>query len=132
MTAPETADHREAAASATSTAMDSTQSPIPRRLPALPRSLIAVSFALLAVGCDKAGAIKLGDKGDGSEASKAATRERHAYLNAGHVPDIYRLGQPHNLWELKCYSPFTTSRALGLGSPNHGGTASTAAASRAS
>lgn len=41
--------------------MDSTQSPIPRRLPALPRSLVAVSVALLAVGCDKAGAIKLGD-----------------------------------------------------------------------
>ena len=41
--------------------MDSTQSPIPRRLPALPRSLAAVSLALLAVGCDKDAAIKLGD-----------------------------------------------------------------------
>ena len=56
----------------------------------------------------------------------AATRERHAYLNAGYVPDIYRLGQPHNLWELKCYSPFATNRALGLGSARCGGAASTA------
>ena len=41
--------------------MDNTQSPIPRRLPALPRSLVALSLALLTVGCDKAAAIQLGD-----------------------------------------------------------------------
>ena len=86
--------------------------------------LDCVHRALLA-GTSGLGTIKLGDKGDGSEASKAATRERHTYLNDGHIPDLYRLGHPHCLWELKCYSPFASTRALGRGSRLCGGAAST-------
>lgn len=41
--------------------MDTTQPLPPRRPQALPRWLVVVASASLALGCDKAGAIKLGD-----------------------------------------------------------------------
>ena len=88
-------------------------------------AVLARIHTALVAGTSGLGAIKLGDKGDGSEASRREMRERHSYLNAGHIPDLYRLGHPHLLWELKCYSPYITSRALGLGSSRCGGAAST-------
>ena len=69
--------------------------------------------------------IKLGDKGDGSATSKAESKRRHVHLNDGHIPDIYKLGPPHILWEWKCYSAFALRGALGLGSHRVGGAAST-------
>lgn len=70
--------------------------------------------------------IRLGDKGDGTPASKEEARRRQAHLNDGHIPDIYRPGPPHILYEWKCYTPFGLSRALGHGSQRGGGAASTA------
>ena len=70
-------------------------------------------------------AVKLGDKGDGSPASKAESARRHAWLNDGHIPDIYEIGPPHTIWEFKCYTPFHLTAALGNGSQRHGGAAST-------
>ena len=43
----------------------------------------------------------------------------------GHIPDIYELGPPHSIFEFKCYTPFHTHVALGLGSRRCGGAAST-------
>ena len=71
-------------------------------------------------------ALRLGDRGDGSPAGKAEAKQRHNYLNADHIPDIYKLDSPNILWELKCYSPFHLDVALGNGSQRCGGAASTA------
>ena len=71
-------------------------------------------------------ALRLGDRGDGSPAGKAEAKQRHDYLNADHIPDIYKLDSPNILWELKCYSPFHLDVALGNGSQRRGGAASTA------
>ena len=49
-------------------------------------------------------------------ASKAESKRRHAWLNDGHIPDIYRVGPPHTIWEFKCYTPFHITTALGHGS----------------
>jgi len=83
-----------------------------------------VHAALCAVKTD-AGAPRLGDRGDGTPTSKAEAKQRHAYLNAGHIPDIYRVGRPNVLWEFKCPTPFVVHGALGLGSERGGGAAST-------
>ena len=48
-------------------------------------------------------------------ASKAEARRRYAYLNAGHVPDAFKLGDPHTLYEFKCYTPFHLNGTIGLG-----------------
>ena len=70
--------------------------------------------------------MRLGDKGDGTPSSKAEAGRRHAHLNDGHIPDMYRLGPPHILYEWKCYTPFRTKGAKGNGSQRCGGAASTA------
>ena len=43
------------------------------------------------------GTVLLGDKQEA---------ERYKQYNADHVPDMYRIGSPNVLWELKCYTPF--------------------------
>ena len=50
----------------------------------------------------------MGDKGDGTPCGKAEAGRRHAHLNDGHIPDMYRVGPPHILYEWKCYTPFKT------------------------
>ena len=67
----------------------------------------------------------LGDKGNGTSESKTEAKRRHAHLNDGHIPDIYRTGPPHILYEWKCYTPFRGKGALGNGSTRRGGAAST-------
>ena len=69
------------------------------------------------------GSVQLGDKGDGTAASKAEARQRYAHLNAGHIPDII---QGNTLYEIKCFTPFKVSPALGHGSTAKGGAPSTA------
>ena len=69
--------------------------------------------------------VRLGDKGDGTPGTKAEAKQRHAHLNDGHIPDIYRLGPPHVLYEWKCFTPFRSRGALGRGSERCGGAAST-------
>jgi hypothetical protein len=69
--------------------------------------------------------VRLGDKGNGTPESKAEAKRRHAHLNDGHIPDIYRTGPPHILYEWKCYTPFKGKGALGNGSTRGGGAAST-------
>ena len=50
----------------------------------------------------------------------------NAHINNGHIPDMYRLGSPHDVYEFKCYTPFRGTRcALGNGSQRCGGAAST-------
>ena len=60
--------------------------------------------------------IRLGDKGDGTPASKADALQRHAHLNSTHVPDIIRYGARIDLYEWKCWSTFLAGGSLGLGS----------------
>ena len=60
-----------------------------------------------------------------SPESKTEAKRRHAHLNDGHIPDIYRTGPPHILYEWKCYTPFRGKGALGNGSTRRGGAAST-------
>ena len=67
------------------------------------------------------------DRGDGSPASKETARQRWAHVNAGHVADIARLGSPPHAYELKVYTPYNQTVALGLvGSERNGGAPSTA------
>jgi hypothetical protein len=61
----------------------------------------------------------LGDKRDGTTASQAEPAQRYKFLNDGHIPDLYRLGPPHTIWELNCLTPFFPSGALGRGSARH-------------
>ena len=68
--------------------------------------------------------VRLGDKGNGTPESKTEAKRRHAHLNDGHIPDIYRTGPPHILYEWKCYTPFKGKGALGNGSTRGGGAAS--------
>ena len=43
-----------------------------------------------------------GDLGDvTSAASREEARQRHAHVNKGHVPDLYRLGVVPWVWEYK-------------------------------
>jgi hypothetical protein len=69
--------------------------------------------------------VKLGDKGDGSAASRAAALRRHAHLCATHVPDIITVDEPYTLSETKCYNTLKPSGALGNGSRTGGGMPST-------
>ena len=54
--------------------------------------------------------IGLGDKGDGTPASHTEAKQRHAHINNGHIPDMYRLGSLHDVYEFKCYTPFRGTR----------------------
>ena len=69
-----------------------------------------------------AGSVQLGDKGDGTAASKSEARQRYAHINAGHVPDIIHA---RTLYEIKVFTPFTVTQALGHGSAAKGGAPST-------
>ena len=70
--------------------------------------------------------IRLGDKGNGTPASHAEAKQCHAHINNSHIPDMYRLGSPHDVYEFKCYTPFRGTRgALGNGSQRCGGAAPT-------
>ena len=82
-------------------------------------------FTAIRSASSTADAVRLGDKGDGTPSSKAEASRRHAHLNDGHIPDMYRLGPPHVLYEWKCYTPFRSKGALGNGSRRCGGAAST-------
>ena len=42
----------------------------------------------------------MGDKGDGSAASREEAKQRQKYLNAHHIPDVIRFG---GRIEIKCY-----------------------------
>ena len=74
------------------------------------------------------GRLKLGDRGDGTPASKAEAKRRYAHINDGHVPDIIRFGAsgPHTCIEFKCCTPHLMDPALGNGSRACGGAASQA------
>jgi hypothetical protein len=70
------------------------------------------------------------DRGDASPASKETARQRRAHVNAGHVADIARPGTPPTMpptrnYELKVYTPYNQTVALGLGSERNGGAPST-------
>lgn len=78
-----------------------------------------------AKGAVTSATVKLGDKGDGSAASRAAAIRRYAHLNATHVPDIITLTEPVVLSESKCYNSLKPSGALGHGSNANGGAPST-------
>ena len=68
-------------------------------------------------------AVQLGDKGDGSPASRADALRRFSVHNAGHVPDII---EGNTQYEFKGYSPYLPTPALGHGSQRCGGAPSTA------
>ena len=87
---------------------------------------LAAIFSALRCAAPINNPVRLGDKGDGTPSSKEEARRRQAHLNDGHIPDIYRPGPPHVLYEWKCYSPFKVTRALGHGSLRCGGAPSTA------
>ena len=91
------------------------------------RHNVGLNAILTAIRCASrtANAVRLGDKGDGAPCAKAEAARRHAHLNEGHIPDMYRLGPPHILYEWKCYTPFKPKGALGKGSQRNGGAAST-------
>ena len=63
--------------------------------------------------------------GDGSRASKAEAKQRHAWLNDGHIPDIYHLSPIPSLIEFKCWTPHFAHGALGRGTTQGGGKPST-------
>ena len=74
------------------------------------------------------GALKLGDRGDGTPGGKMHARLRYAHLNRDHVPDIIRHGANPHLYEYKCpqWHVSLTSVNHGGGRPDTGGGASTA------
>ena len=71
--------------------------------------------------------VRLGDKGNGTPESKAEAKRRHAHLNDGHIPDIYRTGPPHTspLRVEVLHALQGQKGALGNGSTRGGGAAST-------
>ena len=74
-------------------------------------------FTAMRAGTPAGNTVRLGDKGDGSAASREEARQRQSWLNRFHIPDIIRFGGRIDLFEVKCYTPFRTSRgALGHGS----------------
>ena len=82
-------------------------------------------FTAMRAGTPAGNTVRLGDKGDGSAASREEARQRQSWLNRGHIPDVIRFGGRTDLFEVKCYTPFRASRgALGRGSAAHGGAAS--------
>ena len=86
---------------------------------------VYTAFSSLSVANQPPGALRLGDRGDGTAAGAADARQRYAHVNATHVPDFIRFGVHPHCYEFKCYTPFHTSPALGHGSRTHGGAAST-------
>ena len=84
------------------------------------------TFTSLSIANEPPGMLRLGDRGDGTAAGKETARQRYAHINAGHVPDFIRFGVKPHCYELKCYTPFHVSPAIGLGSTDKGGAASTA------
>ena len=72
------------------------------------------------------GTLHKGDRGDGTPAGKEEARRRHAHINTGTIPDIYRDGALPSCWETKCYTCFCMDPPLGNGSKEKGGAASKA------
>ena len=62
----------------------------------------------------------MGDRGDGTPEGRAAAKLRTAHLNAGHAPDLFRLGPTH-LYELRCYAFACASHDAHGGSRTQGG-----------
>ena len=83
------------------------------------------ALSALSTATQPPGALKLGDKGDGSPATLAQRKAQYAHINAGHIPDIIRFCSPPTCFELKCFTPFHIGGALGHGSQAGGGAAST-------
>ena len=84
------------------------------------------AFSAVSSSSQPEGRLVLGDRGDGSATDSASARSRYAHINDGHVPDFIRYGARHHCYEYKCYTPFLAAQALGLGSRECGGAASTA------
>ena len=82
------------------------------------------ALTALSTATQPPGALKLGDRGDGTRVSKEEARRRYAHINNGHVPDIVRHGTPPSCYEYKGWTPFLPNGALGLGSTSCGGAAS--------
>jgi hypothetical protein len=77
-------------------------------------SLRAVFTALASVSDPTMpGAIKLGDRGDGTPAGRAEAKQRWAWANSDHIPDIIKCSVRPHLWEWKCYTPFSLSHLIG-------------------
>jgi len=70
--------------------------------------------------------IRLGDQGGSTPEGKKTAMAAHAHINKDYIPDIYRVGSPHEIWEFKCYSCYKPKPALGNGSARCGGAPSTA------
>ena len=91
-------------------------------------SVVHSALSQLTAATLPASHLALGDRGDGTPASKEEAKRRHADLNEGHVPDLYRRGVPTWLGEYKCYSWVVSTAAVnhGTGTVATGGGASTA------
>jgi hypothetical protein len=61
------------------------------------------------------GTVQLGDRGDGTPASRAAAKLRYAHINRSHIPDIIRHSTKPHCYEIKVITPFHTSPNLGTG-----------------
>ena len=83
------------------------------------------AISALSTAAQVPGAIKLGDRGDGTRVSKEEARRRYAHINDGHVPDAIRFSLPPYCYEFKCYTPMVVGGALGHGSADKGGAPST-------
>ena len=57
-------------------------------------SVVHSALSQLTAATLPASHLALGDRGDGTPASKEEAKRRHADLNEGHVPDLYRRGVP--------------------------------------
>ena len=62
-----------------------------------------------------------GDKGDGTPAGVAEARQRWAWANDGHIPDIVRCSAVPYIYEVKCFSPFTAGGLAGARNAAGGG-----------
>ena len=91
-------------------------------------TLAAIGTMLRAVtpAVDDGARVILCDRGDGTRLGKEEARTRYAHLNATHVPDAARLTIPPTLYELKGFTCYNQSVALGHGSAGRGGAPSTA------
>ena len=54
-----------------------------------------------------------GDKGDGTPAGIAEAKQRWAWANAGHIPDIVRCSAIPFLYEIKCFAVFALGGLVG-------------------
>ena len=64
------------------------------------------------------GVVLKGDKGDGTPAGRVEAKDRWAWANDGHIPDIGRCGATPFIYEWKCLTPFIIGGALGHGCPS--------------